>query len=145
MLALYKALPRLFARHMEMLFAYLAEEGSGPLLVHCEAGKDRTGFVCAALLLSLGVPKEAVYADYLLSAQRYVLTPGSHAVQRLLGDGASERMVAALKELMTVYPAYLEAALTEVDVHHGSLEAYLLHAGVSLERQARVRWHLVGE
>lgn len=143
MLALYQALPRLFARHLATLFACLAEEDSGPLLIHCEAGKDRTGFVCAALLLSLGVSREAVFADYLLSAQRYVPTPGGHAA-RLLGADAPERAVAALKELMTVYPAYLEAALTEIDAHHGSLEAYLLHAaGISLDRQARVRRRLV--
>lgn len=146
MLALYRALPRLFARHVAALFAYLAEEGRGPLLIHCEAGKDRTGFICAVLLLSMGVSKDVVLADYLQSAERYGLTPGGHTAGRLLGGDASERAMAALKELMTVYPAYLDAALAEIDAAHGSLEAYLLHAvGISRDQQVRVRRHLVEE
>lgn len=146
MRALYKALPRLFARHVAELFAYLADEVSGPLLIHCEAGKDRTGFVCAVLLLSLGVPKDVVLADYLQSAQRYVLTPDSHIAQQLLSGDAPERAMAALKEVMTVYPAYLEAALAEIDAAHGSLDAYLRHAaGVSRDQLMQVRRHLVGD
>ncbi|WP_439589016.1 tyrosine-protein phosphatase [Hydrogenophaga sp.] len=146
MLALYRLLPRLFARHMAELFAYLADEGSGPLLIHCEAGKDRTGFVCAVLLLSLGVSKEVVLADYLQSAERYVLTPDSHIAQQLLSGDTPERAMAALKEVMTVYPAYLDAALAEIDAAHGSLDAYLRHAaGISRDRLMRVHRHLVAD
>lgn len=146
MLALYKALPRLFARHVAALFAYLADEGSGPLLIHCEAGKDRTGFVCAVLLLSLGASKEAAFADYLLSAQRYAPAPDSPVVQRLLRGAVSARAMAALEEVMTVHPAYLDAALAEIEAAHGSLEAYLHRAvRISRDQQARVRRNLVGQ
>ena len=46
------------------LFDLLLEPGRTPLLFHCSAGKDRTGFGAALLLLALGAPLEAVIADY---------------------------------------------------------------------------------
>ena len=49
------------------VFRTLAEESSYPLLVHCTAGKDRTGVVSALLLELLGVPREQIAQDYLLS------------------------------------------------------------------------------
>ena len=49
------------------LFAHLIEDRA-PLVIHCTAGKDRTGFLCAMLLFAVDVPRESVYADYLLRA-----------------------------------------------------------------------------
>ena len=52
---------------MRRFFAILAE-GSPPVaLVHCTAGQDRTGFVCALLMHLLGVPKQQILEDYVLS------------------------------------------------------------------------------
>ncbi len=143
MMGLYKVLPRLFAPHVKALYDCLAQDDSGPVLIHCEAGKDRTGFVCAVLMLSLGVPKEAVFDDYLLSAQRYARSPGGHAGQYMPKEAMSERAKAALHEAMTVYPSYLETALAEIDQTHGSLDAYLRHAGVDGELQERARQQLL--
>jgi protein tyrosine/serine phosphatase len=48
----------------------LADPSSGPAVVHCAAGKDRTGVVCAFALLVAGVPREEVVADYALTGER---------------------------------------------------------------------------
>jgi protein-tyrosine phosphatase len=48
----------------------LADPDSGGAVVHCAAGKDRTGVVCAFALLVAGVPREEVVADYALTAER---------------------------------------------------------------------------
>jgi protein tyrosine/serine phosphatase len=47
--------------------------GSGATLVHCAAGKDRTGMVCALALETVGVSREAIVADYVLTAERISL------------------------------------------------------------------------
>src|SRR3546814_4479464 len=52
----------------DLSFNALVETG-GPLLVHCSAGKDRTGFFCALLLHLLGVEREMIVADFMLSAR----------------------------------------------------------------------------
>ena len=48
------------------LFAHLLEDRA-PLVIHCTAGKDRTGFACALILHTLGVPDEVISEDYLLT------------------------------------------------------------------------------
>jgi protein tyrosine/serine phosphatase len=48
-------------------------EGPGPVIVHCAAGKDRTGVVVALALACVGVPQEAIVADYVATAER--ITP----------------------------------------------------------------------
>ena len=47
----------------------LGQSDAGPTLVHCAAGKDRTGVLLALVLDAVGVEREAVIADYALSAQ----------------------------------------------------------------------------
>ncbi|MFY9330917.1 MAG: tyrosine-protein phosphatase [Candidatus Nanopelagicales bacterium] len=51
------------------VFAFLPQLLDGPTLVHCAAGKDRTGLVIAITLEIAGVTREAVMADYLASGQ----------------------------------------------------------------------------
>jgi protein-tyrosine phosphatase len=48
----------------------LAAEDAGPTLVHCAAGKDRTGVLVAMVLDAVGVEREAIIADYVLSAEK---------------------------------------------------------------------------
>jgi protein tyrosine/serine phosphatase len=44
--------------------------GEGAAVVHCAAGKDRTGVVCALALAAVGVPREAIVADYVATGER---------------------------------------------------------------------------
>lgn len=101
--------------------------GSGALVLHCTAGKDRTGWGTAVVQLFLGVPESLVMADYLESNQRYrrALDPLLDHFERSGGDRA------ALADVVDVRPEYLETALSAVQVRYGSLEAYL-SAGLGL-------------
>ena len=64
MTANYAAMPAALAPFMPALFGALAERRT-PLLIHCTAGKDRTGVAIALLLLALGVARDEMLADYL--------------------------------------------------------------------------------
>ena len=46
------------------IFNLLLFPENSPLIIHCTAGKDRTGFVCALLLHAMGISKQDIYADY---------------------------------------------------------------------------------
>ena len=83
MLETYRYLPRNGARGLRAILGRLAE-GEVPALIHCTAGKDRTGFVCATLLSLLGVPREIIYADYLLTNERIDLDVAALRVGPLL-------------------------------------------------------------
>jgi protein-tyrosine phosphatase len=103
------------------LLRSLAREDGRPALVHCTTGKDRTGWLVAVLLLTLGVPRDRVMEEYLRSdapireAYRFM-------VDEFVAKGGDRRVI---EPLMSVQPAFLEAALDEVQQRYGSLEAYL--------------------
>ena len=96
----------------------------GAALIHCTAGKDRTGLAVAMLLLLLGVPEPVVVADYSLSNRWY-----GPLVDSLAGElwplkhlGVSRRQ---LQPFLTADPALLRGALRHIDAVYGGLEAYL--------------------
>jgi protein-tyrosine phosphatase len=91
----------------------------GPTLVHCTAGKDRTGIFSALFLLVLGVPEATVEEDYLLSNTYY----GTEA--RVAASARGMKMsVDAARALLTVDRSYLQAALAEVHGRYTSLDNY---------------------
>ena len=101
-----------------------------PLLLHCTSGKDRTGYGVAVLMLAVGVPRDVVLEDYTLTNRH------RRAVPQLFGPNTSEDVV---RTLLSADPAYLEAALDEVDQAYGSFDAYLEKTlGVSERARARL-------
>ncbi len=103
----------------------LAEEGT-PILFHCTAGKDRTGWLTAILLTALGADRETVYADYLLTNERAAEGRGAEARAKLLA--ILRQMVGdrqPIGPLIDVRREYLQAAFDEVETKYGSFDAYL--------------------
>jgi protein-tyrosine phosphatase len=100
------------------------------LLVHCTAGKDRTGFVVAMLLAALRVPRDAIVDDYLESGRR---TPPEALARRLLAMSAmrpTARELGAIETIASVRPEFLDTALRAAEREHGSLDGYLDACGV---------------
>jgi protein-tyrosine phosphatase len=95
-------------------FRILSEPENTPLLFHCSAGKDRTGLAAALLLLALGVDRETVYADYMLSAE-------------YLKDKFAEWCVSSphLKPVFTIHRDYLDMAFARIEDSCGGTAAYL--------------------
>lgn len=90
-----------------------------PVLYHCTAGKDRTGLFTALLLSFLGVPRSAVFEDYLLSND-YVATP-----QRIETLAAQLKATPAqVAPLARVERTYLETAFRVIDERYRSLDNY---------------------
>ncbi len=107
------------------LFAHLLED-SAPLVIHCTAGKDRTGFACALILHTLGVSDELIAEDYLLTNRFYRRDPANGSdlpddVKNVLG---------------TVQASFLGAAFEAIDADYGDLDGYL-RDGLGLGRPER--------
>jgi protein-tyrosine phosphatase len=103
------------------LFALLLE-GQLPLLFHCSAGKDRTGFGAALLLTALDVPREAVMADYLATNR---IWGREHSLPPDTPEAVRDTLLAAHRPL-------LESALAQAVENYGSLER-LLEDGLGLD------------
>ncbi|MFJ8665699.1 tyrosine-protein phosphatase [Streptomyces sp. NPDC093600] len=104
--------------------AFLTELGDprgGPLLFHCTAGKDRTGWAATILLSVLGADDETVMAEY-LSVNTAVRRAFAPMVEGFTAQGGDPDLALAL---IGVVPEYLTAALDEVAVRHGSMEKYV--------------------
>lgn len=111
----------LFARYFRAL-----AEADGPVLIHCAAGKDRTGLLAALTHRVLGVSRDDMIEDYLLTNQAVNLEARAPEVARQLeamtGRTASHGAVVAF---LGVEPDLLDVAFRTIEARHGSLDAYL--------------------
>lgn len=142
-LHVYKCVPDALARHLPSFFN-AAADGNLPLILHCTAGKDRTGVLSAVLLLALGVPRETVVADYMKTNEHCDAAKLEKKVRELmesiLGTSPSRDII----DLMVgVHPTYLDASLDAIVSKYNSLDAYLASAGVSVAVQDRLRRRLL--
>ncbi|WP_298165252.1 tyrosine-protein phosphatase [Novosphingobium sp.] len=133
--ALYHNFPKFFAPQLKVIFDKL-KRNEGPLAFNCSAGQDRTGFASAMVMSALGVPRDVIVRDYLLSTEyrrpqfelprinpelykdnpvalmfaRYQGAPGADKPQPLLeADGTP----------------YLAGAFAEIETKWGSVDNYL--------------------
>lgn len=143
----YRQMPKNLAPAFTEMFKRIAD-GELPLTLHCSAGKDRTGLGTALVLSALGVPRDVIMADYLLSDK--VVDFEAILMKAVEGqDNPGARFLAMLppemrKPLLDTHPSYLEAAFAQIEQDHGSVDAYLRDAvGVTPEMLDRVRTQLL--
>ena len=122
------------------LFECLLEARDG-FLLHCSAGKDRTGFGAALILATLGVDQATIMEDYLLTNQAVNLHNRARVRMReSYGesfDDESIQIVSGVRE------EYLREALDEVRRNHGSLDAYLEEIGIDSRAREELQGRLL--
>lgn len=94
------------------------------VLFHCTAGKDRTGFGAALLLDILEVDHQTIMADY-LATNRYLNEQTEYMVTKAKEQGASDLLVAGVKDLMKADAVYLNESYRAAKEHYGSLKNYV--------------------
>jgi protein-tyrosine phosphatase len=130
MIELYRALPTWMAPRLRDVFTRIAQ-GDVPLLVHCQAGKDRTGIAIALLLAVLDVPHETIIEDYLLTNDAGDLVQFNlKQHQSQLGVAITNHPLLTLPEdirsvLFAAHTDYLHAALDQIARDHGDVSEFL--------------------
>jgi protein-tyrosine phosphatase len=124
----YRDYPRRCAPGFRTLFATLSEDDHRPLVFHCTAGKDRTGFASALLLTLLGVSWETVMEDYLRTNDLWTGHIGRYP----------ELDIDTRATIVEARTPYLEAAFDVVRTDYGSPEAFAEKA-LGLDAKARDR------
>lgn len=133
------AMIAMFSRFMAAL-----DERDGGSLVHCFAGKDRTGIAATLLLHALGVHRDDLVEEFLLTNRAPSLDvlkaqslPRIEAIYGRLDDEA-------VRNLLEVRPEYVETYIATVEAAHGTLDRYLADViGVDDARRERLRAKLV--
>ena len=127
MTELYRTMPfrpRLLVAYRHYFTALARRQG--PSLIHCLAGKDRTGVAVALLHRALGVHDDDIRADYLLTNSAGWIEARIAAGAAAMRDGFNTQLGDdAMRALMSVHPAYLEAAFAAIDAAPGGFEGYL--------------------
>jgi protein-tyrosine phosphatase len=124
MKAFYSDIQGVAARFKPWFQTLLALPDDHALLLHCMAGKDRTGIGIALLHIALGVPREHIMEDYLLTnthGPRTFDKDANHLSMPDLPPPVTRDLLAAREE-------YLQAFLTALEEHHGSTMQFLTQA-----------------
>lgn len=130
-----------FGRYFEAL-----SEADGPVLIHCAAGKDRTGLLAALTHKLLGVDDEAILADYMLTNSVRPMQEWAERFSTLLEREYGRRPDAdAVAAFLRVHPDWLGAAFDAIEARPGGLEGYLRALGVDDDRRRRIRERLLAD
>lgn len=127
MRGIYREMP-FTPEHLGLFRAFFegAMAGKGAGIVHCAAGKDRTGLLCALVLTALGAREEDVLADYELtnhSPQFETRLAGFHQALEARLDRSVD--IKALRPFAGVSADWLKDAFAQIRARHGSVEGYL--------------------
>ena len=125
----YRSYVRSNTTSYRTLFVHLLEDRA-PLVIHCSAGKDRTGFACALILHALGVPDELIAEDYLLTNRFYRREPS-----------ASNDLPDDVRQVLgSVEASFLAAAFDAIGTDYGNLDCYFIDGlGVGADQRARLQ------
>ncbi|WP_091190332.1 tyrosine-protein phosphatase [Micromonospora narathiwatensis] len=132
----YAALAETGTAGLAEAIGLIADSANAPVVVHCVAGKDRTGVVCALTLAVLGVADEDIAADYALSTEASARFSAWVAATSPAEAELPPPFLASPAEAMTLF-------LTELRAGYGTVEGYLHHAGVTDSQLAALPTHLL--
>jgi protein-tyrosine phosphatase len=128
----------IFKRLMETL----ASPERIPVLIHCQAGKDRTGIIIALILLSLGVERDLIIRDFMKSNDELLpFFRKQFLVRKILSFGLFpyRNMLFAVQ----VKQRNIESVLDRIDTHYGGIESFLRTAGITESMLDEVREKLL--
>ncbi|RCW44001.1 protein tyrosine/serine phosphatase [Halopolyspora algeriensis] len=132
--ALYERLLEGASKRLVEVFR-VAVETDGPVLIHCAAGKDRTGVVCALLARAAGVRSDAIVADYVSTDRNMWRVLQRLAVSPTLPPGVDRE---AVSELISAPASAIEAVLARLDENEGGAAGWLQAQGAG--RADITRW-----
>jgi len=111
------------------LFTLMQQPDVYPVLIHCRAGRDRTGFVSAVIQMALGVGVEDVVEDYLRS-NVYYLPQVRHALTALRIISSGLFRAENLCAVFTSQERYMRTVIGKIEGEYGGIAGYLARCGI---------------
>jgi protein-tyrosine phosphatase len=137
-LTAYMATLEGFKGNIAAIMTAIADSVPGRVVIHCSAGKDRTGLTTALALRCAGVSLQDIAEDYALTDQ-YLQADYD---KELAGIQNPNERAARADDLQTK-PEYILDTLQELERRYGNVQGYLQAAGMSAEMLERLRWRLI--
>lgn len=117
------------------LIRSILESDGRPVLWHCTAGKDRTGFAAMIVLLLLEVPIETIVEDYMKTAL-YRLEANEKLMAQLDHVELGEEQLAVMRSLLGIKSEYIMASIEEIQKAYGSIDNYFAE-GLGITEEER--------
>lgn len=124
--------------HLKILFDLLKDPGNYPLLIHCRAGKDRTGFMVVMIELVLGYSQAAIQQDFLLS-NKFFLPAALKSIRAFAIFTLGLVYTGNLKYLSASHGENLGVIMETLVTDYGCVENYLESCGINSADLAAVR------
>jgi protein-tyrosine phosphatase len=151
MVDVYRGLPTYNGAQRAVRRLVMLLTAGRPVLAHCFAGKDRTGFIVAVVLEAIGIDRYATLSDYLRSndAAPQLRARILEMIRQRSGSDVTPEALAYTEarlsdEVLGVHEEYLAAAWSTIDETYGSLDGYLHDAGITGLDLDRLRGELLG-
>jgi protein-tyrosine phosphatase len=112
------------------LFKVLLNADAYPVLIHCRAGKDRTGFMCALVEHAIGLERVAIFQDYGETNNHFgLVSPRMERMMKIMSLGKLQ--MENVRASLSAREEYLQAAFDRIEECHGGMTAYLAKCGVT--------------
>lgn len=147
----YRMIAEMGTPSYQKLMAVVLDQSNWPIVIHCNAGKDRAGIAVTLLLEALGVDRETIMDEFLLTNEmsrvekKAVLMAKKRSKSTggaKIGRGPSAE---AWFPILGVQPEMLEAFYTSVDEQYGSMDAFLTEIGVDQQARDELKASLIIE
>lgn len=133
----YAGLAEECKNEVKEIFDILSEENNYPLVFHCRAGKDRTGFISALIQKLLGVNYDHIIHDYLLSNNFFRKNMKKYfRVMKIVSLGLLN--TSNFDFIVTTRKEYLEATFKAIEDQYKNISEYLISCGISRSQQQKV-------
>ncbi len=124
------------------VFHLLLAADAYPVLIHCRAGKDRTGFICALVEQAVGVERAGIFQDYCETNNHFgLVTPRVERMMKIFSFGRLQ--IDNVRASLSAREEYLQAAFDWIDQRHGGMTKYLEKCGVTTDEVEKLRGLLV--
>jgi len=131
MIGMYEDMPLRLRSRLRGVFEGLRQAAGAPVILHCMVGKDRTGLAAALVLSALGVARERVFEDYLLTNEAVDLearlVQGSGGGLGLAGSSHYLQLLPpeVRAAVLEAHADYLQASFASIEGEFGSVDAFL--------------------
>jgi protein-tyrosine phosphatase len=140
--SLYRVMISEYGNNLARAVGVIARSGSHPVLVHCTAGKDRTGLVVALALLAVGVDKDDVIADYAATETNLAGEWAATMLSRMVESGVVS--TPAIEHIISASPPELiTETIEQIEEQFGSAAGYLVAHGFTASDLDALREALV--
>ncbi|MBN1524695.1 MAG: tyrosine-protein phosphatase [Spirochaetales bacterium] len=135
--SIYREMVHNFKPQVQRIFKLLLHPEKYPFLIHCRAGKDRTGFIISLILLLLNVDKQVIIQDY-LSSNDFIIPYARRILIPLkivtFGFFPSHN----LETVLAVQPLYIQTIFETIEKEYNGINGYLETCGISKTEQEQL-------